>query len=58
MIALPRAAERITSGSYHDCALLDDGSVYCWGWNPYGQIGNGTTGTAIDNTPRQALICQ
>ena len=57
VIALPRAAARITSGSYHDCALLDDGTVWCWGSNPYGQLGNGTTNSSIDNTAVQVPVC-
>jgi len=28
--------------SLHACARLDDGSVWCWGWNLRGQIGDGT----------------
>lgn len=32
------------SGGYgHSCALHGDGSVSCWGWNVYGQDGDGTT---------------
>ncbi|NVB42012.1 hypothetical protein G6O69_29570 [Pseudenhygromyxa sp. WMMC2535] len=28
-------------GNFHTCALLDDGTVTCWGWNIYGQLGYG-----------------
>jgi alpha-tubulin suppressor-like RCC1 family protein len=27
----------------HGCAILGDGSLYCWGWNLMGQIGNGAS---------------
>ncbi|MBK7396727.1 MAG: hypothetical protein IPJ34_10605 [Myxococcales bacterium] len=33
----------ITAGTYHSCARLTDGSVKCWGYNFYGQVGDGTT---------------
>ncbi len=31
----------IESGDFHNCALSSEGEVWCWGWNGYGQIGNG-----------------
>lgn len=34
-----RTAIQIATGTYHTCALLDDGSVKCWGYNNYGQLG-------------------
>jgi len=46
-----RTAVAISSGTTHTCALLDDGSVSCWGWNTYGQIGDGTR--TLRNTPTQ-----
>jgi alpha-tubulin suppressor-like RCC1 family protein len=36
----------ITSGSGHNCALLKDSTVRCWGDNRYGELGNGTTGSS------------
>jgi alpha-tubulin suppressor-like RCC1 family protein len=31
-------------GRHHACALLDDGTVLCWGGNPLGELGNGVLG--------------
>jgi alpha-tubulin suppressor-like RCC1 family protein len=36
-----RSARQITAGNRHTCALLDDGTVKCWGYAWYGQIGTG-----------------
>ena len=32
----------LSSGSLHTCAGLNDGSIYCWGFNSYGQVGIGS----------------
>lgn len=33
----------ISAGFYHTCAIASDNKAYCWGFNSYGQIGDGTT---------------
>jgi alpha-tubulin suppressor-like RCC1 family protein len=38
-----RTATAIDVGEQHSCALLDDGSVKCWGGNGYGELGLGDT---------------
>ena len=41
----------IALGDYHSCALLSDRTVWCWGWNNFGQVGN-------ENTGDEAIIVQ
>lgn len=36
----------ISAGEGHNTALKSDGTVWTWGWNGFGQLGNGTTNDA------------
>src|SRR6185295_246083 len=40
-VALPVHAVAAAAGFGHTCVLGDDQSVYCFGWNVYGQLGRG-----------------
>jgi len=44
---------QMSQSASHSCALKSDGTVYCWGWNGYGAIGNNSTTDAL--TPVQVL---
>uniref|UniRef100_UPI0035AF19A8 RCC1 domain-containing protein n=1 Tax=Chitinimonas sp. TaxID=1934313 RepID=UPI0035AF19A8 len=33
----------ILAGYHHSLALKNDGSLWAWGWNDYGQVGDGST---------------
>lgn len=59
---LPMAAKMITAGTGHTCAVLTDGSMWCWGNDEYGQLGDGTVvkGAAVKGkaTPVQVAGLQ
>src|ERR1700679_1331680 len=37
------AAPSVAAGNSHVMAIRSDGSLWCWGWNKAGQVGDGTT---------------
>jgi hypothetical protein len=39
---LPRPATELAAGAVSTCALLSDGTAYCWGQNLHGELGDGT----------------
>jgi alpha-tubulin suppressor-like RCC1 family protein len=46
---LATGVSSVTVGRTHTCAVLTSGAVRCWGYNYYGQLGDGTT--ANSDTP-------
>ncbi len=41
----PACSTDMSTGGFHSCAVRTDGTVWCWGRNDFGQLGDGT---AID----------
>lgn len=47
---------RLAAGGRHSCAVtVDGGSVYCWGRNGTGQLGDGTTTSEPQPSPRPVM---
>ena len=40
-------ATQVSAGYYHTIALSSDGSIFSWGYNQYGQLGDGTNITRL-----------
>lgn len=43
-----RTVKSVYAGTSATCAILDDDSVKCWGWNSTGQLGFGTVSSSPD----------
>lgn len=46
VMALGTTVVEVAAGGYHTCARKKDGTLWCWGRNEHGQIGDGTTAVA------------
>jgi alpha-tubulin suppressor-like RCC1 family protein len=42
----PLAFSQVSAGLLHTCGVTTDHRAYCWGWNVFGQVGNGTSNYA------------
>ena len=49
-LGLGRTAVSVSLGKEYTCAILDDGSLKCWGFNNFGKVGIGGGGNP--NTPQ------
>ena len=45
--ATPQPNQLIAPGGKHTCVLTTSGAVACWGYNLFGQVGNGTTTSTL-----------
>jgi hypothetical protein len=56
VVPLGRPAAAISAGFRHTCALLDDGSLRCWGSNAQGQLGYGDVESRGDTPGEVAAL--
>jgi alpha-tubulin suppressor-like RCC1 family protein len=47
---------QITTGFEHNCARLMNGTLTCWGWNGYGQLGTTTNSGSFASNPTPTAV--
>ena len=55
--SIPDTWQAISCRRSHSCAIATDGTVWCWGTDFSGQLGNGTVITADQPSPSCAIGC-
>jgi alpha-tubulin suppressor-like RCC1 family protein len=42
---------QVSAGRFHTCGVTTDDRAYCWGYNQFGELGDGTTTTRLTPVP-------
>jgi len=56
VVGLGAEVEDVSAGGEFTCALKTDGTVWCWGRNHEGQLGQGVVDSADHPTPLQVML--